>query len=642
MPIGATIPEFITVHLGLPSSNAQNVTVPFIDYIKNVASSEIYPTWPEGSLRANIYAIISFALNKVYTEFYRSRGYSFDITDTTQFDQAFVAGRNIFGDINRITDEIFDSYLRREGFLEPLAARFCNGTTVTCEGLSQWGTVSLANRGYLPYQIIQYYYGDDVNIITDVPVTSALESYPGYPISRGDRGALVRRIQNSLNIISRNYPLIPKIVPDGIFGESTEEAVKRFQQIFNLTQDGVIGRATWYKIVSLVVGINRLNELNSMGNTLFGLSLEYPDAITEGDTGEKVSIMQLMLNILAEYYDQIPFVPNSGSYEQQTLNGVIAFQNLFHLTQNGIVDDRTWEAMYNAVKGIYIAEDSGQNESPVQILPYPGTMLSQGSRGDSVRALQEYMNEISLIYTEISPITPTGNFGSNTRAAVLRFQDLFGLPETGTVDRETWERIEQVFIEIRQGALPRFGQYPGYELKEGQQDRIRGIETNTNNLIGRPVYSLQHMLRYINAEKPLPGIPDGIFGKQTTTRVKEFQAENNLTSTGTVNSETFRAIRNAYNKKITEQKQPNGVYPNGVIYDDPKSEQEILYIAQVMLNTLADTFDNLSRPGINGAYDVEMQNAVSDFQKQFHLSQQNGFDKTAWDKLTQIYNEIKA
>ncbi len=641
MPVGATIPEFITVHLGLPTSNAQNVTVSFIDYIKNVASSEIYPTWPESALRANIYAQISFALNKIYTEFYRARGYNFDITNTTQYDQAFVPGRNIFGDINRIVDDIFDSYLRREGFLEPLAARFCNGTTVTCEGLSQWGSVSLANQGYLPYQIIQYYYGDDVNIITDVPVETSLESYPGYPISTGDRGPNVRRIQNSLNLVSKNYPLIPKVVPDAIFGESTEEAVKTFQRIFNLTPDGVVGRATWYKLVSLVVGINRLNELNSMGNTLFGLSLEYPDAITEGDTGEKVSIMQLMLNILAEYYNQIPFVPNSGSFDQQTLNGVIAFQKQFGLPQNGIVDDRTWEAMYNAVKGIYIATDNGQNEAPVQILPYPGMLLTAGTRGDSVQALQEYLNGISLVYTEISPVTPTGNFGPNTRTAVLTFQGLFGLPETGVVDRETWERIEEVFIEIREGAQPRFGQFPGYELKEGQEDSVRGIEVNTDNLTGRPVYSLQHMLRYINAEKPLPGIPDGIFGGQTTDRVKEFQAENDLNATGTVNSQTFSAIRDAYNKKTDELKQPEGAYPHGVVYDQPETEQDILYVAQVMLNKLADTFANISRPNINGEYDAKMQKSISDFQKQFNLPQ-NGFDKNTWDQLTRIYNEIKA
>ena len=557
MAVGPTIPEFITVHLGAPDSNAQNVTVPFIDYIKNVASSEIYPNWPESSLRANIYAQISFALNKIYTEFYRSRGYNFDITNTTQFDQAFVPGRNIFGDINRIVDEIFDSYLRREGFLEPLAAAFCNGTTVTCEGLSQWGTVSLANQGFLPFEIIRYYYGDDVNIITDVPVDTRLESYPGTPIRLGDTGSVVRRIQNSLNIISTNYPLIPKITPDGVFGESTEEAVRTFQRIFNLTPDGVVGRATWYRIVSLVVGINRLNELDSIGNTLFGLSLEYPDAISEGNTGEKVSIMQLMLNILSEYYNEIPPVPNSGSFESQTLNGVLAFQKLAGVPETGVVDDRTWELMYNAVKGIYISEGKNTSNPPVEILPYPGTILSAGSQGSDVLALQEYLNEISLVYTTITPVIPNGDFGTTTRDAVLAFQREFNLAETGEVDRATWEEITKIFAEIRQGALPAFGQYPGYELKEGQVDRVRGIETDTSNLTGRPVYSIQHMLRQVRSDKELPGIPDGIFGRQTTQRVKEFQTENNIESTGAVDSNTFSAIRDAYNSVRDQDRNRN-------------------------------------------------------------------------------------
>lgn len=544
------IPEFITVHLGAPDENAQNVTVPFIDYIKNVASSEIYPTWPESALRANIYAQISFALNKVYTEFYRSRGYNFDITNTTRFDQAFVLGRNIFSDINRVVDDIFDSYLRRQGFLEPLAARFCNGTTVTCAGLSQWGSVSLANQGLLPYQIIQNYYGEDVNIVTDVPVAPNVESYPGTPIRRGDTGSVVRRIQNTLNGIAKNYPLIPKVTPDGVFGEATEEAVETFQRIFNLTPDGVVGRATWYRLVSLFVGINRLNELNSIGNTLFGLSLEYPDAIEEGDTGEKVAIMQLMLNILSEYYPEIPAVPQTGSFEAQTLNGVLAFQKAFGLPQNGIGDDRTWEAMYNAVKGIYIAEERTTPLPPVVVLPYPGIMLSAGARGNDVRTLQGYINEISLVYPSVTPVTPTGNFGANTRAAVLALQREFALPETGTVDRDTWNAITRAFVQVREGALPAFGQYQGTPLTEGQTDPVRGIETKTENLTGRPVYSLQQMLRIINSEKPLPGIPDGIYGKQTTERVRTFQQENNLPETGDVDSLTFRTIRDSYDAKV--------------------------------------------------------------------------------------------
>ncbi len=635
------IPETITVHLGTPASNAQNVTVPFIDYIKNVASSEIYPTWPESALRANIFAQISFALNKVYTEFYRSRGYNFDITNTTQFDQAFVPGRNIFSEINRIVDDIFDSYLRRQGFLEPLAARFCNGTTVTCEGLSQWGTVSLANQGFLPFEIIQYYYGDDVNIVRNVPVAPTVESYPGTPISRGDTGSVVRRIQNTLNGISKNYPLIPKLTPDGVYGEATEEAVRTFQEIFNLTPDGVVGRATWYRLISIFVGINRLNELNSVGDTLFGLSLEYPDAITEGDTGEKVSIMQLMLNILSEYYDEIPPVPQTGSFEQQTLNGVIAFQRAFGLPENGIGDDTTWEAMYNAVKGIYIASEQTQPLPPVRILPFPGTNLSVGAQGESVSALQEYINEISLVYPEVTPVTPTGNFGANTRAAVLAIQREFNLPETGVVDRDTWETIINTFATVREGALPAFGQYPGYPLKEGQIDRVRGIETNTDNLTGRPVYSVQQMLRQINAKKPLPGIPDGIFGSQTTDRVKEFQQENNLSPSGTVDSETFRAIRDAYNQTVKDRRKPIEVAPHGVVFDDPQAEEDILLIAQTMLRTLADTYENLSKPDANGRYDAKTQTAISDFQSAFNLPQ-NGFDKNTWDTLTRIYNEIKS
>ena len=543
------IPENITVHLGAPSSNAPNVTVPFIDYIKNVASSEIYPTWPESALRANIYAQISFALNKIYTEFYRSRGYDFDITNTTQYDQAFVPGRNIFSDINRIVDDIFDSYLRRQGFLEPLAARFCNGTTVTCEGLSQWGTVSLANQGQLPFEIIQFYYGDDVNIESNVPVEANVPSYPGTPIERGDTGSVVRRIQNTLNGISKNYPAIPKTTPDGIFGEGTENAVKAFQRIFNLTPDGIVGRSTWYRLIQIFVGINRLNELNSVGDTLFALSLEYPDAIEEGDTGEKVAIMQLMLNILSEYYEEIPPVPQSGSFEQQTLVGLKAFQRVFGLPENGIGDDITWETMYNAVKGIYIAQEKIQPVPPLRVLPFPGSNLSVGARGDDVRALQEYINEISLVYPEITPVTPTGNFGANTRAAVLAIQREFNLPETGIVDRDTWNTITNAFIQVREGALPAFGQYQGFPLKEGQTDAVRGIETDTKNLTGRPVYALQYMLRQINQDKDLPGIPDGIFGTQTTDRVKTFQRENALSPTGEVDNETFDAIKGRYDER---------------------------------------------------------------------------------------------
>ena len=227
------IPETITVHLGAPAADAPNVTVSFPDYIKNVASSEVYPTWPEDALRANIYAQISFALNRYYTEWYRSQGYDFDITNSTRYDQAYVQGCNIFDNISAIVDEIFNSYIVRDGSVEPYFTQYCNGTTVTCEGLSQWGTVPLAEQGLSPLEILQNYYGNDIRIVADAPVRSTGQSYPGQPLRLGMAGNVVRYKQVQLNRISRNYPAIPKINPvDGIFGTQTENAVRAFQRIF--------------------------------------------------------------------------------------------------------------------------------------------------------------------------------------------------------------------------------------------------------------------------------------------------------------------------------------------------------------------------------------------------------------------------
>ena len=220
MPLGApVIPETITVHLGLPNEAAENVTVPFADYIKNVASSEIYPTWPEAAIRANIYAQISYALNRIYTEYYRSRGYDFDITSRTQNDQSYVYGRDIFENISQIVDEIFDSYVSREGSVEPLFTQYCDGVQTTCSGLSQWGTVPLAEAGQTPLQILQNYYGNNVEIVTDVPIASPGETAPNIALRPGTGNDAVRQVQIRLNRIGMNYPAIPKIAPvDGYFG----------------------------------------------------------------------------------------------------------------------------------------------------------------------------------------------------------------------------------------------------------------------------------------------------------------------------------------------------------------------------------------------------------------------------------------
>ena len=346
------VPQRMTVHLGAPDAYAANVTVTFPDYVKNVASSEIYPTWEESAIRANILAIISFALNRVYTEFYRSRGYDFEITNSTAYDQAFVNGRSFFDNISRIVDEIFNDYMRRPGFVEPLAAKFCNGTTVTCEGLSQWGSQNLALQGYNSIEILRSYYGS-IEVVNNAPVQGITASYPGTPLRRGSSGPNVVVIQVELNRISQNYPAIPKLpTVDGIFGSQTEASVRAFQEIFGLTPDGIVGQATWYALVRLYTAVTSLSELRSLGQQFYAINWEYPDPLELGDTGEKIRLLQYMLSVLSAYIPSIPSVTVDGIFGPATRAAVVAAQGWFGLPQTGTVDDLTWDEIYDQFSGI--------------------------------------------------------------------------------------------------------------------------------------------------------------------------------------------------------------------------------------------------------------------------------------------------
>lgn len=346
------IPQRITVHLGTPSSDAENVTVNFVDYVKNVACSEIYPTWEESALRANILAIVSFALNRVYTEFYRSRGYNFDITNSTAYDQYFVNGRSFFENVAQIVDELFNDYLRRPGFVEPLAAKFCNGTTAKCEGLSQWGSQNLALQGYNSVQIIKSYYGN-VEIVNNAPVRGITASYPGSPLRRGTTGPSVVTLQVMLNRISQSYPAIPKLAQvDGIFGARTEASVRKFQEVFNLLVDGIVGRATWYALVRYYIAVTRMAELRSQGQKYYNNSWATTDPINQGDRGIKVEHLQYMLSVLAEYIPEIPDIAIDGIFGPATRNAVIAAQRRFELPQTGIVNFETWDEIYDQFSGI--------------------------------------------------------------------------------------------------------------------------------------------------------------------------------------------------------------------------------------------------------------------------------------------------
>ena len=378
------IPEYITVHLGAPGTDAPNVTVPFIDYIKNVASSEVYPTWEISALRANILAIVSFALNRVYLDYYRSRGYDFDITSTTAYDQRFVNGRSTFDTIDRLVDDLFDDYLRRQGFIEPLAAKFCNGTTVTCDGLSQWGSQALARQGYDSVQILRTYYGDDIEIVQNVPSRELAPSYPGRALRLGDVGPDVARVQYAINRVSQNYPAIPQIpVVDGIFALPTEQAVRSFQTVFSLTSDGIVGPATWYELRRLFVAVSRLAELQSEGIRLDVLEWEYPEVLQEGDTGIRVEQLQFLLEVLSQFIDQIPRVEINGFFDPATKRAVDAFQQWAGLEQTGQVGDVTWNRIYDEYEGVRDVLIA-QGELPALPGQFPGTDLTPGSRDGEV------------------------------------------------------------------------------------------------------------------------------------------------------------------------------------------------------------------------------------------------------------------
>lgn len=444
------IPETIVVHLGTPNSNAANVSVTFPDYIKNVASSEIFPTWPEAALRANIYVQISFALNRVYTEWYRSRGYDFDITNSTQYDQAFVYGRDIFANIANIVDEVFNNYVVRRGSVEPLFTMFCNGTTVTCEGLSQWGTVPLANRGYTPYEILQYYYGNDIDIVYNAPISPNIPSYPGTPFGFGATGNEVRTIQVELNRIGVNYPAIPKIVPaNGIYGESTTEAVRVFQSVFNLPVTGIVNKATWYQIKYIFTAVKHLSELTSEGLTEEEIANLWGENLRRGDYGQRVRSLAYYLNVIAYFNPEIPTVNSGGVFNAAMEEQVKAVERFYGLNPDGVVDFRTWQLINRIYSDILNNLPEGYEGATAAL--YPGYNLTPGMRSDDVKEFQTYLRVIGQNIRDVPVIEATGYFGPETERAVMTFQRLYGLEPSGIVGAPTWDALAKEYNYIRFG-----------------------------------------------------------------------------------------------------------------------------------------------------------------------------------------------
>ena len=440
------IPPNITVHLGKPKEKARNVTVSFAYYIKNVASSEIYPTWPENAIRANIYAQISFALNRIYTEHYRSRGYNFDITNSTAYDQYYVDGRDIFSNISKLVDELFNNYVTKGNQIQPYFTQYCSGTTVTCPGLSQWGTVELANRGYTPYKILQYYYGNDINIKT-AQVKNISQSYPNKVLKVGSVGEDVRIIQRQLNRIAQNYPAIPRIPnADGVFDAQTREAVKKFQSIFNLTPDGIVGKATWYKIKQIYVGILKLGELYGEGLKYSDIDRVFKNVLKQGDRGADVGLVQYYLKFIGYFNPRVKRTNVDKIYGSATKQSVISFQKEYGLSEDGIVGRDTWNMLqiaYDDILNSFSGEFAIYNQYKKYF--YPGYNLVVGSTGSAVRQLQKFLRLLGENVSAVPIIEVDGIYGRNTANAVTAAQKYFKLPIVPYVGQALWYKLAEYY-----------------------------------------------------------------------------------------------------------------------------------------------------------------------------------------------------
>ena len=434
------VPRNITVHLGKPDESSRNITVSFTDYISNVASSEIYPTWPKESLKANIYAIISFAMNRIYNEWYRSKGYNFDITSSPIYDQKFVENRSTYENINNIVEEIFNNYVVKGNQIQPYFTRYCDGRNTTCDGLSQWGSVSLANSGKNYLDILKYYYGNDISIKFDAPVGDVYEGYPGYVVELGSAGNPVLLIQRDLKRISKNYPAIPDITNKlGIYDEETVNAVKKFQEIFSLPVTGKVDKATWYKIKYVYTSVKKLSDLYSEGLTSDEATFLYEDELNYGDTGIEVEYIHYFLDAIAFLDPDIPRLKTNSIYNDNSITMVKAFQTKYNLPVTGVFTYKDWKVL----KDIYDKILKNLNNDYVNDL-YPDYFLTRGSSGDDVVRFQRYLLSICRYDHSIPGVRVNGNFDELTEKSVLKLQKDYGFQQNGIVGPLLWRKVVEL------------------------------------------------------------------------------------------------------------------------------------------------------------------------------------------------------
>lgn len=435
------IPTEIVVHLGAPNTAAKNITVSFPEYIKNVASNEIYPSWPTDAIKANILAQISFALNRIYNEWYPAQGYNFDITSSPSYDQTFKEDSQFFENISEIVDDIFNNYIIKDSQIQPLFATYCDGINTKCDGLSQWGSVELAQAGLAPIEILKEYYGDNIDIIYNAPVAPNIPSYPGFPFRLGSAGNYVRQLKVQLNRISNNYPAIPKIEEETIFFTTDmEESVKAFQEIFDLPVTGEVDKPTWYEVKYLYNAVKKIADLASEGISIEEVEFPYGDTLQEGESGPYIRALNYLLNFLSYFDSDIPMLNLAGEdFTEDTKEMVVAFQTDYDIEATGVVDKNTWNALvtaYNQTRET-IPEDYLYYEDKL----YPGIFLSKGMSGDDIENLQNFLYIICEKTHQIPGVKVNGTFDELTEESIKSIQRRYNLPENGVVGPSTWQKI---------------------------------------------------------------------------------------------------------------------------------------------------------------------------------------------------------
>lgn len=437
------VPNTITVHLGAPDEAARDITVPFTDYIANVASSELYPTWPRAALVANIYAIISFALNRIYNEWYRSKGYNFDITSSPQYDQTYTENRSTYEIIDDIVGEIFNNYVVKADQIQPYFTRYCDGRNTTCDGLSQWGSVALANQGKTALQILKNYYGPDISIKYDAPVGDTTGEFPGYDIGLGYAGNPVLAIQRDLRRIRQNYPAIPDISDTlGIYERETEAAVKKFQEIFSLPITGVVDKATWYKIKYVYTSVKKLSDLYSEGLTEEEATFLYTDRLDYGDTGIEVEYIHYFLDAIAFLDKDIPRLPTNSIYNNNTITMVKAFQEKYNLPVTGVFTYTDWTVLKNAYRNILKSFPKEYQDYVNEL--YPDYFLTRGMTGDDVKRFQRFLLAICRYDKSIPGVRVNGIFDELTEKSVKKLQQDYGFDINGVVGPLLWRKVVEL------------------------------------------------------------------------------------------------------------------------------------------------------------------------------------------------------